>query len=639
MQTGQNQAAAAQTVTAEISVDLGSTNSQIAVKITGDSDGKILAGRTTAKKGKTVRDFFIKDGLCIDIPTKYIRRDEWPDAPFDWGNDEIYFGSKAVDAYNSAYGDNRGVLRGEFKSELYFSMEDKEDPDIRKRYERACESTETFLKYLHTLAEEEISVYSGRISKRITYVTVPNRSSNEDKKKMKELAQNAGFQNVQIMEEAESALRYVIADSCSALRKAFGNMKEIKPLYVILMDIGGSTADLLTVKLVPSPDRLEGYEIHILGMWPETGEKDTLGGLDVDRAIKDYMVKKGYLLPGIVDESIKWRGYFEFEKFKKWINHKLLKGEIIEDLYNLEAYTVDFENKEFASVAYRKLNSSDKIDYQSFINEIAGEYLKKLRSALKNLLKDSYDPEKDQNGTSEDGRMGNIDPQEIDFVVAAGGGSNLAGIRDMIQVSCRDGEESPLGLKKIQENKEAYIEEPSEYSSAVCVMGNLEKMEPVRKYSNGTYRLRVDIYLENALNQEQTDRIAKWEGTEPVPEGLKRVLQMKVLLVENRQMLPVKFVRNSSAEIGSGSGRNFIQVIRVYRQKDGKSYTEEKKKITSWRGPLKLLSATLFGSSLKGEKVELEADCSISEQRIVNLSLKTKLPSGCHGIGSQTVEL
>ena len=329
MQTGQNQAAAAQTVTAEISVDLGSTNSQIAVKITGDSDGKILAGRTTAKKGKTVRDFFIKDGLCIDIPTKYIRRDEWPDAPFDWGNDEIYFGSKAVDAYNSAYGDNRGVLRGEFKSELYFSMEDKEDPDIRKRYERACESTETFLKYLHTLAEEEISVYSGRISKRITYVTVPNRSSNEDKKKMKELAQNAGFQNVQIMEEAESALRYVIADSCSALRKAFGNMKEIKPLYVILMDIGGSTADLLTVKLVPSPDRLEGYEIHILGMWPETGEKDTLGGLDVDRAIKDYMVKKGYLLPGIVDESIKWRGYFEFEKFKKWINHKLLKGEII----------------------------------------------------------------------------------------------------------------------------------------------------------------------------------------------------------------------------------------------------------------------------------------------------------------------
>ena len=114
---------------------------------------------------------------------------------------------------------------------------------------------------------------------------------------------------------------------------------------------------------------------------------------------------------------------------------------------------------------------------------------------------------------------------------------------------------------------------------------------------------------------------------------------MKVLLVENRQMLPVKFVRNSSAEIGSGSGRNFIQVIRVYRQKDGKSYTEEKKKITSWRGPLKLLSATLFGSSLKGEKVELEADCSISEQRIVNLSLKTKLPSGFHGIGSQTVEL
>ena len=46
---------------------------------------------------------------------------------------------------------------------------------------------------------------------------------------MKELAKSAGFQNVQIVEEAESALRYVIADSGSALRKAFENMKEIKP--------------------------------------------------------------------------------------------------------------------------------------------------------------------------------------------------------------------------------------------------------------------------------------------------------------------------------------------------------------------------------------------------------------------------
>lgn len=640
MQTGQNQAAAPQTVTAEISVDLGSTNSQIAVKITGDNDGEILAGRTTAKKGKTVKDFLIRDGLSINFPTKYIRRDEWPEeALFDWGNEKIYFGSKAVEAYNSTYGGNRGVLRGEFKSDLYFSMEDKEDPDIRKRYERACESTKLFLKYLCTHAEEEISVYSGRISKRITYVTVPNRSSNEDKKKMKELAKSAGFQNVQIVEEAESALRYVIADSGSALRKAFESMKEIKPLYVILMDIGGSTADLLTVKLVPSPDRPEGYEIHILGMWPETGEKDTLGGMDVDRAIKDYMVKKGYLLSGIVEESIKWRGYLEFEKFKKWINLKLLKGESIEDLYNLEAYAIDFDNREFASVSYKKLDSSDKIDYQNFINGIAGEYLKKLRSALKNLLKDSYDPEKDKTGTSADGRTGNIDPQEIDFVVAVGGGSKLAGIRDMIRGDYWNGEPNLLELKKIQENENAYIEEPSEYSSAVCVMGNLEKMEPVRKYSNGTYRLRVDIYLENALNQEQADKIAKWEGTGPVPEGLKRILQMKIPLVENRQMLPVKLVRKSSAEIGSGSGHNFIQFIRVYREKDGKSYTEEKKKITSWRGPFKFLSHTLFGSSLKGEKVELEADCSISEQRIVKLSLKTKLPAGFHGIGSQTVDL
>ena len=78
-----------------------------------------------------------------------------------------------------------------------------------------------------------------------------------------------------------------------------------------------------------------------------------------------------------------------------------------------------------------------------------------------------------------DDRTGNIDPQEIDFVVAVGGGSKLAGIRDMIQGDYWNGEPNPLGLKKIQENKDAYIEETSEYSSAVCVMGNLEKMEPV----------------------------------------------------------------------------------------------------------------------------------------------------------------
>lgn len=590
-------------------VDMGSTNSQVAVQLINTETGEVLPT-------EDVKQCLLMEEGKPNFRTQLLRREDVSEKrrnDINWDGGDCLFGIKAWEAAVSFFKTD-AKLTCNFKQKLYLSDEGKKDPD----YETFCRATKDYLHFLKNQVDRQYTLYQNQIAERVTIVTVPNRSGSMEQETMKRLAEEAGWENVEIRLEAQQALRYVLAKKNSPLMKAVEEIRTIDTLYILLMDIGGSTADLLLVKI--KPDGRGSYTTDTLGWWPERGEKRTLGGIEVDRAICEYLLKKGYLHPQSVEEEIRLQEYENFRKFKEFYTPVLRRGDsiqILQDVGHLQKYPSTYSrNAVWSEVDYEKLPDEQKINRDIYLKDIAGEYLNGLRDAVHALILGCRDEDRP------------ISEEDIDFVVATGGGSAMLGIEELIRGKVP--QENPLHLTKIAADRTRYIAEEQEYASAVCAMGCLAKLRQIqcREHSNASYSLTLGIYSAPA------SATTGWDcnnGVPGIPSSFKRIKWERFSLFEEGDILPARRRVKENYSIKLSNQSNIVLVMTLWRTKNGTATIEREWSTYTIRGIFKTLKAQLV-TSQDSFLLGFGLDVNMTEEQFITIAPNLTTTGGRSGL-------
>lgn len=460
------------------SIDIGSTNSQIAQRYEESVDGKTWS--PVGEKRDT--EYLISTEGEQDHPTELILKEELTEeqqANIEWDEDEeVVFGIAAQKLHERYY---NLPIRREFKKYFYYSQEEKESDSQKKEdYQKAVKYTELFLRCLKKRESKE-QTYSP-VEREDTYLTVPVRAEMNHREIMRDIAEKAGWKNVTIRDEAESVLFYAFSNEESTLFQKVSNLtcKDEDKVRVMIMDIGGSTTDMLLVET--RPDGKGSFTLNRLAMWPAVGETNTLGGIEIDKKLYQWLLDEKYIKSEFAEESIERYGYAAFREFKEKTSSILKTGKDDGEIPELTT------GKIMALSGNRKRGFSDKdydveskkINRKVYAEEIAREYMEKLQEAIRQLLSDA-----------------SIKEEEIDFVILAGGGSKMYGVEEMLL-----GEfpiQNPLRFERIKKEKEALIS-LKKSPSAICALGNVMPALsiPYRKYSFVGYRLQLNVYIISA---------------------------------------------------------------------------------------------------------------------------------------------
>ena len=157
---------------------------------------------------------------------------------------------------------------------------------------------------------------------------------------MLEAAGQAGFPNVEGMDEAQAAIHAVTLQSESYLKKE-GYLREGRPCTVLLIDMGAGTTDLALCRYMPGDSPVT----ETLVSWP-VGGNVLFGGREADELLRDYARTK---LPEDMAEKILSK--CSADKFKAWkentVSPGLLRNDTVENFPDLdmiaELYDVEME--------------------------------------------------------------------------------------------------------------------------------------------------------------------------------------------------------------------------------------------------------------------------------------------------------
>lgn len=529
------------------SIDLGSTNSQMTQTYIKSMDGR-KTWEILNEPGNEVH-YFIKDNGMINIPTILVRKNDLDDSQkmfFGEMNQEYLAGCEAKKMYKSHY-----ALKviSEFKKDFFCSDEAKEDAEAKKRYDLAQKAILQFLTFLKKRESAEEQKYAEAIEK--TILTVPVRATSTERDNMEKLALEAGWKNVETQDEARSVLRYAIGKKNSVLVHKLSQMTLIQDFYVLIIDIGGSTTDLLLVKIRPDG---KGWimDPDIVEQWPAIGEKEALGNIDIDKKLCNWFLENGFILPELTEQEIQNRGYALFREFKETYMTMIKNGDEIEqligDIINL---TCDRKKRKWSENSYD--DSTKKLNQDIFLKEIASEYLMKIQTAIRDLMKEAC-----------------VCEQDLDCIITAGGGTNMYGIKEMLLGKLDLPE--PLRFSKIQANTEMYIE-GSENPSAVCALGNVMPMPNIsfKNHALTDFVMKVRIYN---VSTEQSR--SEWQTTHSdrpkIPKGFKQVYYKRYEILKKGVTLPQSKVVEESFSVFSNPKSAYVYVIEIFSQKQGKLF-------------------------------------------------------------------
>ena len=523
-----------------ISIDFGSTNSQVGVRFFDKASGKPLDNKNNLEA------YLISDSdSSTNIPTVLA---EWKgESNKKFAGNVLY---KEIDNYSF---DDCEIIT-EFKRDLFYSKEDMEkDESKRVKYEAAEKYTEEFLRYLH----DEILINGNRGNDYIAdetrvILTVPARSTAENKKTMIKLAKNAGWGDISLTEdvqnEEKSALNYAVYCPDSPLQRGLEQSTATSKGYshILMIDIGGSTTDIVHAKIRPSENG--GYEYETYARWPEkTGESNTLGQIDIDKAVYDFMIKKGFILPHLAEQNIKFIGYKKFRDFKEnWSNQAKVDNKVLR-LGSLQEFAYDPDESEMAPVLYKNL----PVGREEF-KQLTKDYIEKLQDAVRIVLKHD-----------------NIKETDIDYVILSGGGSKMYGIREMITGDLNT-VSNPLKFTKIMNDKSRCIESKGENPSAMCCMGNLIETKKIKckTHINGAYYVEIDIFKGPAgdLNSGNFKVENGIKPTLPHSAVLKKENKFKFTINNDMDALPLSKEKSIDFKMNLKTGDKIACRIAVFKK-------------------------------------------------------------------------
>lgn len=526
------------------SIDIGSTMSQMAQAYVDSSDGckTWIIKKTKARD----TDYLISDDGIKNIPTIILKTgDLTPDQlAFADTKEEYLCGKAAERVYESIY--NCPVI-SEFKKDFFCSDKAFEE------YKKACEAIEIFLKYLKKLSDLQEQQYQDDVVEEKTIITMPVRCNADEIKKMKEMALSAGWKNIEIKDEARSIIRYETCSNNSTVLAKLKDFTALQHLNVLILDLGGSTADILVSKV--SPDGKGGFVCDNVGQWPEVGETDTLGGIDIDKNLCNWMLEHEFIIEEETEKLVSIRGYNDFRKFKERNMGVLRTGKSIQDL-GMDKYEFNLRERLSSNVNYSE--SALKLDGKVFLEEIAGDYYLKLQSAIRKVLKKS-----------------SVKEDEVDLVIVSGGGSNIYGIKELLlgELSV----ENPLDFKKIKEDK-SLLKADFSYPSALCAISNVLPAGKVSFVNHAlyNYNVGVDVYeLPLVKEHEFLEEYKRSSGTERLAllNSLKCVYYKKTKdIIKFGEPLPYKKEVTEDFDLPYKNKVNYIYTVKIYAEKDGKDY-------------------------------------------------------------------
>lgn len=250
---------------------------------------------------------------------------------------------------NAYFGYDAEVAHKNTKTYQNFKV-DIENPDENIR-RQARELTAEYLSFL--AKTYKVQSEGGHLGKsddiEHTIISYPVKWSKETKDFMVNAAKDAGFTDVEGIDEAQAAIQAVTIQNAELLTGK-GYFKEGAPVNILLIDMGAGTTDLVLCRHTPG----NRSRTDILSIWPK-GESSLFGGREIDELLRSYICQA--LPEEDADIVLKKIG---IEKYKAWkesvVSPALQRGEkvdyfaALDDLLGLleidAEYSIDRESLE-----------------------------------------------------------------------------------------------------------------------------------------------------------------------------------------------------------------------------------------------------------------------------------------------------
>lgn len=401
-------------------IDFGSTNSVMAWRLYKWSDENGWQPDAQNNKPNNI----------VRCPTILVFKKDNPNHPSVQAEEEdVIAGKRAEELANDSQ--EPATARTNFKPVFY------DAPEGSPEHQQALDLVGLFMKHLYQLYQSEIlSCLPNQVQEDLcstVHISTPVRAEKKHRDAMAALAREAGFpsdgkRNFIDMSrnEAECVMHLAVDANMSNLQKLMQMSNAKSALNLLFVDVGGSTTD---IELIKQELHTAGKSTQVLAMWPKENVQYMLGGCEVDRAIFDYLIGEGCLIPRFANEC--WEhgtGKTLFRKLKENNNEVLRAGKPIVSLGSIRTACGDPDEEELPPRKYKDCIITQDV----FEHRICAHYIDSLCQALHEVLRDK------------------VGEDELDGVFLTGAGSRLYFIHDLLLG--RHGS-NPLRLVQLQQDE------------------------------------------------------------------------------------------------------------------------------------------------------------------------------------------
>ena len=311
---------------------------------------------------------------------------------------------------------------------------DLESPDAEVRRQARALTKEFFAYMAKTYREQSEGGHLGESSDRErTIISYPVKWSDETKAFMVETAKEAGFPNVEGLDEARAAIQAVTVQNADMLTKK-GYFKAGEPVNILLIDMGAGTTDLVLCRHTPGTKP----KTEILATWPQEG-KALFGGREADQLLRKIICDS-------VGETI--AGRMADETFKAWketmVSPALRRNEIVEEFSALDLLMDTL-----------RIEASYLISRESF-EEAGANYLRAFPALVNGCL-----------------QAGKLSGNEVDLVILTGGHSQWYFVQEMLLGKMKRFGNIALGRVQQEPDRIVPIALPQETVALGLVYGKL----------------------------------------------------------------------------------------------------------------------------------------------------------------------
>ena len=297
---------------------------------------------------------FQEDGTPIDVPKAVTFNNGETTVPTVvqklQNGENAYFGHDA----ERPKGRGARVFRN-FKLNL-----ESEDEEVR---EEAKELTAYFLKqlgesYKH---QSDVGLLGESTDKVKTYISYPVKWRPETRDFMVKATIDAGFPNVEGMDEAEACVNAINGQYADELIRN-GYLKADVPCTVLLIDMGAGTTDLVLCRYTPSK------KVKILTTWPTKGDL-RFGGAEVDTLLYQY-IRDAFPESGLIIDRLRLNNGDAFKSWKQdTVSPYLLRKESVDYFAALEGMLGEAEFDPIDRGVFEKLAQAYLPQFPRLINE------------------------------------------------------------------------------------------------------------------------------------------------------------------------------------------------------------------------------------------------------------------------------